>query len=352
MGDIFIYLTVALTMMCVYFFIDRNLLFALVVGAIGSIVGVGFYFGALLAAATSTEVWNGQVIGKERVYDPYTETYTCGVDSKGNAITCTRTVPRWRFDVVSDVDSTYSVYRSSKSDVPEIYAYARVGHPFSATHRFVNYQYVSAQQIHVNKQDSYDGWLPDYPEIYNGFQIYHALSNVVSTNNLDAMLAWAHKRWGPKYGINVIVCMVSDKAVGFSDALRNKWTGGKKNDAVVTIYVDEQENVKNVEVFSRSTQTKRDDMQADFNIVLRESVAALPVYDFEGIVNAIEKALPLFEREDLSQYDYLSTDYEAPFWIKALGVLLVLATTAGLATWLRQQGRNAIRLTSHRRRFY
>jgi len=349
MGDIFIYLLVALSLMIAYYFIDRNVLFALAVGAVGSVVGVGYYFGAMTLAATSLEVWNGQITDKERVYDPETESYDCGKDSQGNTRTCTRTIPRWRFDVESNVDSTYYEYSYNKHDVPEIYANAKVGAPFAATHMFMNYQYVSDQQIHVNKLDSYDGWLPEYPEIYNGFQINHAFSNVVNMNNLDAMLSWAHKSWGPKYGVNVIVCVVSDTARGFSGALRNKWVGGKKNDAVVTIYVDAQENVKNVEVFSRSTQTKRNDMQADFNIALRESVASLKTYDFEGIVNAIGKTLPLFEREDLSQYDYLSTDYEAPSWVKAIGVVLVFATCFGFATWLGRRGGNAYLFTRHKR---
>lgn len=349
MGDIFLYLVVVVGVMCGFHLSTHDGIKTLLVGVVGIVCSVAFYVGAMMFAASSTEVWNGEVTSKDVSYDPYSESYTCGTDSKGNSITCTRLVPRWRWDVNSNV-GTWSKHTSSALLAPKIYKNAKIGEPFAATKRFMNYQYVSDQTIHVNKQDVYDGWLPEYPELYRGYQINHALSNVVNTNNLDAMLAWAHKSWGPKYGINVTVCVVSDTASGFSNALRNKWVGGKKNDAVVTLYVDSAETVKNVEVFSRSTKTKRDEMQADFETVLRESVAGVGTYDFEGIVNAIEKALPLFEREDLSQYDYLSTDYESPFWVKVLGAFIVFAACFGFATWLGRYSRNSYMYKRHNRR--
>lgn len=337
MGDLTIYLLVSLAVSIGAYMLWRSLIISFAVIVAGTAIALIMYYGAIYSAATSTEIWNGQVTGKKRVYDPYDESYECGKDSKGNIKWCTREVPRWRFDIESNAGKTWYAYRESKNDVPRIYLNAESGEPFATTRAFQNYQYASQQQIHVNKLNEYAGWLPNYPEIYNGFKVDHALSNGINVNNLNHMLAWAHKRWGPKYGINVIVCMVSDKDIGFSNALRDKWVGGRKNDAVVTIYIDDAENVKNVEVFSRSTRTKHDDTQADFNMALRESVAKVKTYEFEEIVNAIEVALPLFEREDLKQYDYLAADYEAPLGLVILGVIVEIFLCGAVAYGLREK---------------
>lgn len=337
MGDIFVYLAVVGGVMLAYQLVDQNTLGTLLVGAVGVVVSVVFYFAAMMFAATSTEVWNGEVTSKERVYDPYTESYSCGTDSKGNTLTCTRTVSRWRWDVNSNVGS-WSDHTSSAAGVPRIYANAKVGAPFARTKMFMNYQYVSDQTILVNKHDEYAGWLPDYPEIYSGYQIHHALSNVVNVNNLDAMLSWAHKRWGPAYGVNVIVVIVKDTDTGFADALRNKWVGGKKNDAVLVLYVDAEETVKKADAFSRSTQTKRNEMQADFETILREESVRTGTYDFEKIVNVVDKALPYFERENIEQYDYLMTDYNAQWWVVTLGVFVVGGISLAVAWRLGRDG--------------
>jgi hypothetical protein len=177
----------------------------------------------------------------------------------------------------------------------------------------------------LNKQDQYTGWLPEYPSIYNGFQVDRGLSRIVASDELSGKLAVAQRDWGPFRGANVIVCVVDAvKDVGFSDALRNKWTGGKKNDVVLTLYLTDNV-VQKAEVFSRSTNTKRNEEMADFNMVLTEKAGKLGAYDVGELLGAIELSLPYFEREDLRQYDFLESEYSAPLWVEILGTFLLLA---------------------------
>lgn len=299
---------------------------AFLAGVVGIVVAVGFYYGALYAQASDVEILSGAVVAKKRTYDPETETYSCGTDSKGHTKTCTRTIPRWKWSVVSNIgDDDYSEHTYTKSNEPEIYKFTAVGDAYARTKRFTNFQYVSEQTIMLNKQDQYAGWLPEYPKIYNGFQVDRGLSRIVASDELSGKLAVAQRNWGPSYGVNVIVCVVdATKDVGFSDALRNKWTGGKKNDVVLTLYLENNE-VKKAEVFSRSTNNKRAENMADFNMTLRERAEKLGTYDVGELLGVIELSLPYFEREDLSQYDFLEAEYSAPVWVEILGSFLLLA---------------------------
>jgi hypothetical protein len=329
----------------------RDAIEALLAGAVGIIVSVCFYYGALYAQASDVELLSGAVVEKKRTYDPETETYSCGTDSKGHTKTCTRTIPRWKWSVISNIDDDYSEHTYSKSNEPEIYKFTAIGDAYARSKLFLNFQYVSEQTVMLNKQDQYTGWLPEYPQIYNGFQVDRGLSRIVASDELSGKLAIAQRDWGPFRGANVIVCVVDAvKDVGFSDALRNKWTGGKKNDVVLTLYLTDNV-VQKAEVFSRSTNTKRNEEMADFNMVLKQKAEKMGTYDVGELLGVIELSLPYFEREDLRQYDFLESDYSAPVWVEILGTFLLLACMGlTVKVYSEKFGRRRYGY-SHRRRF-
>ena len=56
MGDIFIYLAVVGGVMLAYQLVDRNTLGTLLVGAVGLVASVVFYFAAMIVAASSPNI--------------------------------------------------------------------------------------------------------------------------------------------------------------------------------------------------------------------------------------------------------------------------------------------------------
>lgn len=339
----FVILFAVIVAAIIYYVQKRNALIAVVLCGIGLAIVVAVNAASLVFSASSVELISGQVTGKDRHYDPDEETYSCGKDK-----TCTREIPRWRWDVESDTGDDYSEHTYSKSDVPEIYANARKGEPFARTKMFLNFQYVSDQTISVNKQFEYTGWLPEYPSIYNGYRVDRGISNVVDSSELSKALAQMQRQWGPEYGANVIVTVVSYKASGFNEALRNKWVGGKKNDIVLTLYLDDDKTVKKVELFSRSTSNKHNKEMADFNIMLRDTAAQIGTYDPVKVIPVVNSALPYFEREDLSKYDFLMNDYEAPWFVYVLSV--VLAFVAMFFAMVKME--ESMRYSYNRRRYF
>ena len=319
MIEIFFYCLLAIISMCVVYTIRKDKTELALGAGVGIIAAFIVYFASLMLQASSFEVLSGSVTGKSWAYDPEEESYSCGKDGKD---TCYREIPRWRWDVHSDTGDSYTDYTYVHAS-PDIWDGAKKGEPFARNRLFFNFQYVHDQSVLFDKDARYDGWLPAYPSIYYGFRINRCMSNVVDCEELGRQLQLKHRQWGPKYQVNAMVAIVHEKAAGFADALRNEWTGGKKNDTVLVLYVDKDLVVTRVEVFGRSTSNKRNADYADFNLILREQAARIGVYDEDRVVAALESALPFFEREDLSQYDFMADAYRPPLWTVAIHLVLI-----------------------------
>lgn len=319
MIEIFFYCLLATIAMCLVYqrYKDKTEL-ALGIG-IGILAAFVVYFGSLMLQASSFEVLSGSVTGKSWAYDPEEESYSCGTDGKD---TCYREIPRWRWDVHSDTGAPYTEYTYVKTS-PDIWDAAQKGQPFARNKLFFNFQYVHDQSVLFDKDARYVGWLPQYPSIYYGYHINRCMSNVVDCEELGRQLRVAHQKWGPKYQVNAMVAIVHEKAAGFADALRNEWTGGKKNDTVLVLYVDKDLMVKRADVFGRSTSNKRNAEYADFNLILREQASRIGMFNEEHVVAALDSALPFFEREDLSKYNFMADAYRPPLWTVALHILII-----------------------------
>jgi hypothetical protein len=301
---------------------------------VGAVVAVALFYGPMFWQASDVEILSGSVAKKQRVYDPETEYYDCGKDSHGNTKTCSREIPRWRWDVISDYDDSYSEHTYQSIRAPEIYSATQIGDPFASTKRFMNYQNVSEQSVVVDRfsAEEYKGWLPSYPHIYAGFKVQRGFSNTpyMDQRVLSKALSVAQKRWGPMHGVNVSVIVLDHRTVWhqFINALAAKWKGGKKNDAVLVLGLDESGRAIHGWAFSRSADEKLDEMGRPFTTAFYVN-AHEALYQQKGpvtidtIINSIDGSLKLFQREDLGRYDFLRDEYSPPFWLIILSVLVI-----------------------------
>ena len=312
---------------------------------IGLVVALATFYGPMYWQASDEELLSGSVAEKNRVYDPETEYYDCGKDSHGNTKTCSREIPRWRWDVVSDYGDRYSEHTYQSIRAPEIYSGAQIGDPFASTKRFLNFQNVSDQSVMVDRQsaEEYRGWLPRYPHVYAGFKVSRGFSNTpcMDQRGLSHHLSLAQKRWGPMHGVNVSVIVVGPKTNWnqFTNALASKWKGGKKNDAVLVLGVDDECRAVHAWSFSRSADEKLDDRGRTFTTALyvnahealsqQKGPISVPV-----IIDSIDKSLSLFQREDLGRYDFLADEYSPPYWLVGVSLVLVLAVQGLTVNWM------------------
>ena len=333
---IFLYLFVALCTVLVLHRMHRDLMVSFIGAVAGFVFAIITFYGPMYWQASDYEVLSGSVAKKQRVYDPYTESYECGRDASNNPIMCQRLVPRWRWDVISDINETFEEYTSQAVRAPEIYARTMVGDPYASTKRFLNFQNVSAQTVFMNREaaESYVGWLPSYPQVFSGFKIVRAFSStpIVDAQELGHLLALAQKRWGPAHGVNVIVVAVREETDfnAFYNALLAKWNGGKKNDAILIIRVLKNGKIANTTTITRSADELIDERGYNFTQRLHMAVFDIGQYDPDKLIETIDSSLKLFKREDLGRYDFLRDEYEPPFWLIGLslaGIVLVIWLT-------------------------
>uniref|UniRef100_A0AB39CEF6 Uncharacterized protein n=1 Tax=Pseudomonas phage HRDY3 TaxID=3236930 RepID=A0AB39CEF6_9VIRU len=321
---IYLYFAVAFAALCFWQFRLKDWSATGIAAIVGFVAVLACYYVPLYWTASDEEILSGSVMKKERVYDPYTETYTCGTDSHGNPKTCTRLVDQWRWDVISDYGDSFSEHTSQKVRAPAIYAATQLGDPYASTKKFMNYQNVSEQSVMIDRESAkeYRGWVPEYPHIYAGFKVSRGFSNTpfMDQRGLSHFLSVAQKRWGPMHGVNVSVVVLDHRTDwnGFTNALASKWKGGKKNDAVLVLGLDEKGATIHAWAFSRSADEKTDERGRNFTKALYENAHdALmekrgPI-DVNTIIDSIDKSLVLFQREDLGRYDFLKDEY-VPGW--------------------------------------
>ena len=298
---------------------------------VGVVVSCAVYYGPMYWQASDLQLLSGSVAEKKRVYDPETESYDCGKDSQGHTKTCTREIPRWRWDVVSDIDGDkFSEYTHQSIRAPEIYTNTQIGDPYTASKRFLNFQNVSEQTVMIDREaaEEYKGWLPEYPHVYAGFKVQRGFSNTpqVDQRELSRQLNVAQKRWGPMHGVNVIVIALREETdfKGFYYALKSKWKGGKKNDAVVVMRLDKEGRVINANSFTRSADNLTDPQGFNFSNLMHVNAVKLNRYDTAKYIEALDSAFQYFQREDLGRYDFLKDEYDPPYWLVALSLLAIV----------------------------
>jgi len=302
----------------------------------GIAASLALYYGPMYWQASDTEIISGSVAKKQRVYDPDTEYYDCGKDSHGNTKTCSREIPRWRWDVISDYGDYYSEHTSQSIRAPAIYSQAQIGDPYASTQRFMNYQNVSDQSVMVDRTsaEEYQGWLPAYPHIYSGFKVSRGFSNTpcMDQRGLSHFLSVAQKRWGPMHGVNVSVIVVGPKTNWnqFVNAVASKWNGGKKNDAVLFLGVNDECRTIHAWAFSRSADEKIDKSGRAFTTALFVNAHEALIQQkgpisVPTIIDSIDGSLALFQREDLGRYDFLKDEYTPPMWLIVLSLIAIAA---------------------------
>jgi len=332
---IFLYVAFAL---CVVFYWHTKLHdwhTTCIAGVLGLALSIACFYLPLYWSASDEEILSGSVSKMQRVYDPYTETYVCGTDSHGNPKTCTRLVDQWRWDVISDYGDSFSEYTSQKIRAPEIYSATRVGDPFSSTKKFLNYQNVSEQSTMIDRDSAreYKGWLPVYPHLYAGIKVARGFSNTpfVDQRVLSRALSLAQKRWGPMYGINLSVVVLDHHTDfrGFYNAMASKWKGGKKNDAVLIIQLDEKGSPVRADSFSRSADELLDERGLNFTKLLHvEGLASQSQkdrLDIDALIVALDQTMRYFQREDMGRYDFLKDEYSPSWYAILLSFILMFA---------------------------
>lgn len=317
----------------------------IIAGAVGASVGY---------QTADTEIWNGEVVSKDRIHGSYVESYDCNCRDvteyytdhegkrKSRSVRKCDTCYRDHFTVEWTCQTTLGNYRIAKEDWtnnkvyslpdPARYAEIKMGDPVSKTHSYKNYIKAVPQTLFNPANETlkakFANQIPAYPiNIYDFYKIDRVIPVGVNVPDLklwNTKLSHVLKTLGPKKQANVVIVMVKNPDENYFYALQDAWAGAKKNDIVVVIGVSslaEKPLWANVIALTDNSL---------FKIKLRDDIMSLDSLTADGVINTIYKnTSETFKRKSMKDFKYLENEIDPPTWVIITSLLVNIFAYVG-----------------------
>lgn len=298
-------------------------------------------------STTDKEIWNGKVVGKERIHDHYVESYECFctcVSTDKNGF-CTQEVCQtcyedhytvdWNiYSTVGQIDVKY-LDRTSKGVYnepdPTIFKNVVVGEPASREKVYTNYVRAVPESLFNTKVDSFYP-IPNYPKVYNLYKITRVLNVDSKISNdeikkLNDLLNNSLITLGKQKQVNFIVVLTEIDDPNYRHDVENSWIGGKKNDVVVFIGLDGTK-ITWTDVMTWALNSGNE----LFNSNLKWAISELGEYNSDKISETmVYFTNKHYDRPKMKDYEYLKDDIKPPSWVLILcfisSIILSLSLT-------------------------
>ncbi len=307
-----------------------------------------------------TEVWNGVVAKKTREKVSCSHSYPCNphpcmCDDKGSCSTCWDTCYEHSYDVSWYVYANFGGYTTINRidrrglDEPPRWTAVQIGEPYSETRSYENYIKANPDSLfnYQGLAEKYQGQLPSYPaRVYD----YYKLDRIVlldgvqleNVKGLSEKLSKMNGELGPVKKVNMVLVVVKNRPEEYFYALQHAWIGGKKNDVITVINVDDNNNISWVEVMA---WTK------DFMVqtVIKDEVVKLGSLNGDAILTTMRDAVSNhYVRKPMEEFEYLKDATRISFtgWIISMIIGLIVSVVLGIIFLMNDE-----QYYSHNRRF-
>jgi hypothetical protein len=321
---------------------------------IGIYVGVGIlitaacFFGGKAGKTADIEIWNGQVVNKERKHDSYQRAYDCmcTTDSKGNR-SC-QTCYEDRYTVEWNCFTTVGNYEIKKLDRgsrrvysepdPERYSSIKIGDPVAKRSYYTNYiQAVPNSLFAPSSQElkqKFASLVPAYPDnVYDFYNLNRFITpgyNFSDADKWNKDIANALREVGPRKQVNTIVVIAKTDDPNYEYAIRDAWEGANKNDVVLLIGSSEYPKIDFVRVIS---WTKNE----AFKVELRDAIEDLQVINTNVLPTLFKQIEKNFERRHMSEFHYLDGEIDPPTWVLIILTIIVIGAGVYVGNLLKKQ---------------
>lgn len=317
---------------------------------LAGVVITGLVFLASYGSAVhDTEIWNGQVTGKQRVHGHYLRSYSCncrqvcsGSGKNRSCSTVCDTCYEDRYTVDWSCNTTIGKFtiehydKSSKSVYmsPDPARYTNIlnGDPVAKTSPYTNYVQAVPDSLFKPASEElkkrFAKLIPEYPDnIYDIYKINRFVTPgfyFADTQKWNDDISNLLKTRGPTKQVNLIVVVAKTEDRNFIYALQDAWEGANKNDVVLVIGSVDGQKISWVDVIS---WTKRE----LFKVQLRDEVFALGTIQREKVMSIIANQIDTnFERRRMREFSYLKNDIDPPMWLMTSTFVVLMLMYGGL----------------------
>lgn len=294
-----------------------------------------------------TEVWNGSVVSKKKVWVSCSHSYQCNCretcTGSGSNRSCSTTCDTcyehsndWDWDVYTSNSETITINRVDRqgNHEPARWAAVALGEPTAVEHSYVNYVKGAPGTLFKRQGaiEKYASTIPKYPDrIYDYYKLDRLVTVGLSVPNArewNIALEKLNAEIGSPRQVNIIVVLVNEEHREWYYALEEAWIGAKKNDVVLVVGVRADMMVMWSEVMTWTTDKTfvvklRDDMFTISNPLTPEVMTQ----KLRSNIVAYHKRKPMKDFEYLSSSIVPSTTQ----WVVTL--IIGLLTSIGLS-WL------------------
>jgi len=319
------------------------------------LIGIMSY--ALLQANISdTEVWNGLITKKWNERVPCRHSYPCNCHEvchlscsggKNNSChnschTVCQTCYRHPYDIdwmaQNNINENWSINTIDEQGLrePPRWAEIQIGEPTSSTHNYDNYIKGSPNSLFYTEKFKEEDFkeLPKYPL---SIRDYWKLNRLIQIGvSLPDMTEWNKEiskisgDLGSKKQVNVVVVIARNKDHNFFNKLQRYWMGGKKNDVIPVIGVDDNNNIIWVEVMSLSNE--------EFKVYLKNDILTLDTLDRNSILKLIKENIEnKYIRKPMKDFEYLKNSIKPTKGQWIFGLILGIAISVGLSLFFYYQ---------------
>lgn len=278
-----------------------------------------------------TEVWNGFVTDKKRVSTFCSHSYPCNcvtTSGRTSCQTCYEHLNDWDWEVyTTNPGEVVTIDRVDRqgSRTPPRWDQVVMGEPTAVPHKFVNYIKGAPDTLfrHQGLVEKYQGRIPMHPEVFDYYHI-HRFIGVGTEQNGGAWnegLTKLNSDLGALKQSNALVVLTHEEPEWYF-ALEEAWMGGKKNDIVLVIGVDEA----NAPVWANVMAWTDKDL---FKVKLRDDVVALPKIEPEAVLPLLRSnIMSYYERKPMHDFEYLKASIKPSALQWFLALLISLVTSA------------------------
>lgn len=315
-----------------------------------------------MVATSDYEIINGQVNDKTRVHDYWLESYSCNCvevcSGSGKSKSCSQSCQTCYTDhytvdwdvkcsvgnvKIKSLDREYkSVYNEPD---PAAYTKAYKGEFCATTNTFTNYIKAAEKSLfNVDNKLDYSGYkVPAYPRIHGYYKVNRVFGFGKLNKELNKLLNDKLRTLGAIKQANIIL-IGSEYDMEYRYAVEQKWLGGKKNDVIVLVGM--QNNLIDwIDTITLGSNLGNELM----TVKMHDDIMALKTVstDIAGVIGStIEKH---FDRKPMQEFEYLKDDIQPSIWLIIASILLCVGCNIGIFIYFRKQNTNRTSYYSWRR---
>jgi hypothetical protein len=229
---------------------------------------------------------------------------------------------RWYY--LKDGDMYSTKWNKTRNTFQPVTTYHRYENRVQATHGVLDFP-------KVNKREAKELGLYDYPTLTDYFNDPAILGECPGKSNADKTLQYYNARYGREKQIRFWILLFKDKPSEIGLDQESYWVGGNKNELVITIGIDNSNQVMWCHPFcwAPDGNSSNEEMKIEIRdfITSQKTIQILPSVEFI-VKSAVEK----FERKQFKEFSYLTVD--PPTWSIVLIWILIILNTVFMSWWI------------------